>query len=220
MATLKFQVILTIIIFSLLNVNAQKSKVIAGKVTTFGVIPLNNVQFTASKSGEVAYSDSLGLFSISCFEKDIIKIIASGFDGKRIKVKKYNQVSIDLVYSNNETSFAEATGKGHISKKRLELSIKKYPLKGEKNYSKYTNIYELIKNEIHNVKVKGRSVTPMIPTSFNASQEVLYVIDGTIVSDISTVIPQNVKSIRYVDGPAASRYGVRGANGAIEIDMK
>ncbi len=220
MVTLKFQVVLTIIIFSFLNVNAQNSKIITGKVTTFGIIPLNNVQFIASKSGEVAYSDSLGLFSISCSEKDVIKIFASGFDGKRIKAKKYNHVSIDLVYSNNETSFAEATEKAHISKKRLELSIKKYPLKGEKNYARYTNIYELIKNEIHNVKVNGRSVTPMIPTSFGASQEVLYVVDGIIVSDISTVIPQNVKSIKYVDGPAASRYGVRGANGAIEIIMK
>ena len=220
MKTFKLQVVLTIIVFSLLNVNGQESKIISGKITTFDVIPLNNVQFTASKSGEVAYSDSLGLFSISCSENDVIKIFASGFDGKRIKAKKFNQSSINLVYSNNETSFAKATEKEHISKERLEMAIEKYPLKGEKNYGIYQNIYELIQTEIHNVNVKGTSVTPMRPTSINASQEVLFVVDGTVVTEVSFIIPQNVKSIRYVDGPAASRYGVRGANGAIEITMK
>jgi len=199
---------------------AQENKIIRGKVTTFGVIPLNNVEFTASKSGEVAHSDSLGLFSISCSEKDIIKISASGFDGIRIKARKFNSSFIDLVYSNNQTSFADATKNGHISKELLEEAINKYPLKGEKDYSKYNNIYDLINCEIYNVNVSGQSVTTTKRNSFSLSQEVLYVVDGIIVLDISFVLPFNIKSIRYVDGPEASKYGSRGANGAIEITLK
>lgn len=199
---------------------AQENKIIRGKVTTFRVIPLNNVEFTASKSGEVAHSDSLGLFSISCSEKDIIKISASGFDGIRIKARKINQLFINLVYSNNQTSFVNATENGHISKELLEMAIMKYPLKGEKDYSKYNNIYNLIDCEIFNVNVSGQSVTTTKRNSFSLSQEVLYVVDGIIVLDISFVLPFNIKSIRYVDGPEASKYGSRGANGAIEITLK
>jgi len=199
---------------------AQENKIIRGNVTTFGVIPLNNVEFTASKSGEVAHSDSLGLFSISCSEKDIIKISASGFDGIRIKARKFNQLFINLVYSNNQTSFANATENRHISKELLEMAIKKYPLKGEKDYSKYNNIYDLIDCEIFNVNVSGTSVTTTKRNSFSLSQEVLNVVDGIIVPDISFVVPYNVKSVKYVNGPEASKYGSRGANGAIEITLK
>ena len=199
---------------------AQESKNVKGKVTTFGVIPLSKVEITTSKSGEVAYSDYTGLFSISCIEKDILRISASGFDGKRIKVKKIDSLSVDLVYSNTETSFKNAVKNGHISKEILEQAISRYPLKGEKDYSRYTNIYDLIKTEIYNVNVNGTSITTTKPTSINLSQEVLCSVNGIITEDISYIVPAEVKSVRYVDGSGAAIYGVRGANGVIEIILK
>ena len=199
---------------------AQEIKTISGRVTTFGEIPLSNVRITLSKSDLETHSDSLGKFSIDCSEKDVIKFEAKGFDGKRIKVKKIKQSSIDLVYSNSESSFVHATDNHHISKEILEMAIEKYPLKGEKDYSLYDNVYTLIDNEIHTVKVSGSTVSTTKPNSFTQSQEVLYVVDGMTVTDIDFVLPVNVKTVRYVDGPAASKYGSRGANGAIEITLK
>ena len=127
-------VILILLLIRGSTIRAQESKVIIGKVTTFGIIPLNNVQITTSKSGREVYSDYEGLFSISCTEKDMIRVYASGFDSKRIKAKKIDSLNIDLVYSNNQASFRDATDNGHISKKILEDAISKYPLKGEKDY--------------------------------------------------------------------------------------
>jgi hypothetical protein len=203
-----------------LSLNAQEKKTVTGIVTTFKVIPLNKVQITASKSGEVVYSDSLGTFSINCTEKDVIKIFASGFDSKRVKVKKIDNPKIDLIYSNTNTSFKTAVKNGHISNELLEEAIVKYPLKGQKDYSKYITIYALITSEIPTVKVSGTSVESRKPSSSSGSQQVLYVVDGTIVEDLSFVVPANMKSIRYVDGPAATRYGLRGGNGALEIGLK
>ena len=117
-------------------------------------------------------------------------------------------------------SFANATNNNHISEGLLSGALAKYPLKGEKDYGNYENIYQLIQNEIHTVRVSGTSVTTIKQNSFTQSQEVLYVVNGTISSDISFVLPFNVKAIRYVDGPAAAKYGSRGANGAIEITLK
>jgi len=199
---------------------AQESRIIEGKVTTFGIIPLNNVKITTSKSGQEVYSDYEGNFSISCIEKDMIKVYASGFDAKRIKAKKIESLNIDLVYSNNETSFNNAIKNRHVSKEVLEDAITKYPLKGEKDYSNYTSIYELIKTEIYNVNVSGTSITTTKPTSINSSQEIPCSVNGTIMEDISYIVPSEVKSIRYVNGPGASRYGVRGANGVIEISIR
>ena len=204
-----------------LSLNAQEKKTVTGTVTTFKVIPLNKVRITASKSGEVVYSDSLGTFSINCTEKDVIKIFASGFDSKRVKTKKIDNPKFDLIYSNTNTSFKTAIKNGHISEELLEEAIVKYPLKGQKDYSKYLNIYEVISSEIPTVKVSGTSVETMKPSSFSdGSREVLYVVDGTIVDDLSYVVPGNLKAIRYIDGPAASQYGMRGGNGALVIELK
>ena len=100
------------------------------------------------------------------------------------------------------------------------MVLGKYPLKGEKDYGNYDNIYTLIQNEIHNVRVSGTSVMTTKPNSFSQSQEVLYVVNEMITSDVSFVLPMNVKTIRYVQGTGAAKYGSRGANGAIEITLK
>jgi len=193
---------------------------INGKVTTFGNIPLRNVRITTSKTDQITHTDSLGLFIIYCSEKDRLLVSASGFDDARIKRKDLDIPHIDLIYSNESTSFSDAVRSGHISEDVLQAAIRKYPLKGEKDYSKYTSIYELIDIEIFNVNVNGTSVTTQKPTSFTLSQEVLFVVDGIIVTDISFVVPTNVKSVRYVHGPQAAIYGSQGANGAIEIKLK
>lgn len=202
------------------TVCAQENKIISGTVTTFGVIPLNKVEITTAKSGEKVFSDSLGLFSISCEEKDMIKAYASGFDPKRIKVREINLLNIDLVYSNTDRSMADAIDNGHITREDLEIAINKYPLKGGKDYSHYSNIYDLIKTEIYNVNVNGTSITTTKPTSINSSQEILCVVNGTMYDDISFVLPNEVKSVRYLDGPGATLYGIRGGNGVIEITIR
>jgi hypothetical protein len=199
---------------------AQEIRAISGKVTTFGEIPLNNVEITVSKSDLKTSSDSLGMFTINCSEKASLKFVAKGFDGMKLKAKKCDQSTIDLTYRNTESSFAYAISNNHVSKEILEMAMQKYPLKGEKDYGRYDNIYTLIDIEIYNVKVSGNSVTTIKPTSLSGSQEVLYVVDGTITSDVSFVLPMNVKTIRYVERAGAAKYGSQGGNGAIEITLK
>jgi len=213
-------IILAVSILTSQSGYAQEIRTISGRVTTFGEIPLNNVEITISKSDLKTSSDSLGMFTINCSEKASLKFVAEGFDGKRLKAKKCDQSTIDLIYSNTESSFANAISNNHVSKEILEMAMKKYPLKGEKDYGLYDNIYMLIDNEIYNVNVNGKTVTTIKPSSLSQSQEVLYVVNGSITSDISFVLPINVKTIRYVEGTGAAKYGSKGANGAIEITLK
>ncbi len=211
---------LVAVTFLTTTASAQENITIYGTVTAFGQIPLNQVEISVSKSDLLSYSDTLGFFRISCPEKSTLNFYANGFESKKLKVKKSADLNIDLIYSNKESSFANATNNNHISEGLLSGALAKYPLKGEKDYGNYENIYQLIQNEIHTVRVSGTSVTTIKQTSFTQSQEVLYVVNGTITSDISFVLPFNVKTIRYVDGPEAAKYGSQGANGAIEITLK
>jgi hypothetical protein len=88
------------------------------------------------------------------------------------------------------------------------------------DYSSYSNINDLIRNRIYNVDVVGTQITTKLATTINAGKEVLLVVDGGIVNSISHINPSDVKSIRYVHNNEASKYGVRGTNGAIEIILK
>lgn len=62
------------------------------------------------------------------------------------------------------------------------------------------------------------------PTSFYAGQEPLFVIDGVPTEvnrgTLTWLSPHDVESIRALKGADATVYGVRGANGVIEIKTK
>ncbi len=103
--------------------------------------------------------------------------------------------------------------------KRTKQAISKTPDRVNKDYSKYQNIYELIRCEIRNVKVEGTNVYTTLGLSFSLSAQVLYDVDGMVISDISFVVPREVKKIEYIDDAGAAAYGVRGANGVIKITL-
>ena len=62
------------------------------------------------------------------------------------------------------------------------------------------------------------------PTSFYSGQEPLFVIDGVPVDvragTLTWLSPNDVQSIKALKGADATIYGVRGANGVIEIKTK
>ena len=64
------------------------------------------------------------------------------------------------------------------------------------------------------------SVTIRGASSFNASTEPLYILDGSEVKDISNISPNDIASVEVLKDASSSIYGVRGANGVIIIKTK
>jgi hypothetical protein len=199
---------------------AQVMKPVSGIVTTFKLIPLNKVKVIAVKSGKVAYTDSKGWFVLQSFEKDILKVSASGFEDRKIRVGKQNIYTIDLTYKNNVNNFNAAITNGHITENTLKQAINSKQLKNVKDYSTYNSIYELISSEIYEVSVKGNTVYNKKIRSLSSSPQVLYVVDEKIVSDISFVVPADVKTIEFIDDVGTSMWGMQGANGVLKITLK
>ena len=214
--------ILTIIVAIGLSgsVKGQNSTVISGIVTTYNIFPLNKVLIKSLNTGATEQSDSLGHFTINCAMKDILLFSASGFDDKSIKIRKSENMSINLVYSNKQTSFNDAVRENHITAENLQKGINRDGLTGGKDYSKYTNIFQLINSEIFNVKVVGTAVYGKKVQSFSLTSQVMYIVDDMVVADISTILPSEVKTIKFVDGVGASLYGSSAANGVILIYLK
>ncbi|MCX6320333.1 MAG: hypothetical protein NTX93_00795 [Bacteroidia bacterium] len=202
------------------EVKAQEKKPVSGIVTTFHQVPLNKVKVSALKSGEIAYTDSFGRFTIQSYKKDVLTATASGFDDRKIRVGKQNIYTIDLLYENNVTNFNDAVNNGHITETALQHAISADQLKKGKDYSTYGSIYELIGSEFYEVSVKGTTVYNKKIRSLNSNPQVLYVVDGKVVSDISFVIPADVNEIEFIDDVGATMWGVQGANGVLKITLK
>jgi TonB-dependent SusC/RagA subfamily outer membrane receptor len=110
-------------------------------------------------------------------------------------------------------------GYGTDRKDQSTTSVKKSDINKASGKS-YLNIYDMIKSEVAGVTVNGTSIQlQQGPGSFTSSTEPLFVVDGTIVYDISSVVPSQVRSISLLKGSAASIYGARGANGVIVITL-
>jgi hypothetical protein len=206
--------------FGLAAESFQDLRTVSGVITAFKTVPLNKVRILAVKSGASVYTDSDGVFSIKCADKDLLVISAAGFRERKIKVGNEEMYKVDLSYIDNETNFNEATSHGHISSDILRQSIITKASRKEKDYSKYQTIYELISSEIYNVRVKGSSVVNTKVRSFDSNPQVLYVVDNVIVSDISYINPVYVKTIEFIDDVGTTLYGSKGANGVLKITLK
>jgi len=56
--------------------------------------------------------------------------------------------------------------------------------------------------------------------SINSSNDPLILVDGSEITDLSTINPNDVKSVDVLKDASSSIYGVRGANGVILITTK
>jgi hypothetical protein len=199
---------------------AQKTGTITGEVFAFKIYPVNKAIVKSIKTGVTVVTDSLGKFTINCVENDNLLISASGFMENKIHIRKVAGIVINLQYGYKETSFNDAVGHNHISGRLLEEALKKYPVKGQKDYSKYSDIFALISTEIVNVRVVGTNVYTTKALSFSMSPQVLYVVDDMIISDISFISPAEVQKIEFFDDNRSSEYGMRGANGVLKITLR
>ncbi len=193
---------------------------IKGVITAFDKIPLNNVTIRSLETGNEAKSDSFGRFNLDCASKDIMIFTAAGFLEQKVRVKKFKQIYINLKYAFTDNSFDDAVKNNHISEQALENALNSYHNKGQRDYRNYTSIYEIIQSEFSALKVVGTEVHTTKTTSIYLSQQVLYVVDGMIVSDISYISPIEVAKIEFIDDASAAEYGMRGANGVLKITLK
>ncbi len=83
----------------------------------------------------------------------------------------------------------------------------------EKETIQYNSIFDMIRARFPTAFNRG-------PVSVNSSNSILYIVDGSVMQDISLIPPSNVKSITVLNDSRAAKYGVRGAGGVIEITTK
>ncbi|MBA7570158.1 TonB-dependent receptor P39 [subsurface metagenome] len=199
-----------------------QEKVIRGKVTTFESIPLIGAGIKVKSTKEVVYSDTLGLFTVSCLPKDKLKVTARGFSNQNVKIKeKIKYVLVNLKLKPGPESREIAIGYGHVKDKDKLYAISSLNEK-DMDFSRYTDIYDIIKGRFPGVRIIGDEIIIRGRQTFTGSDAALLVVDGVVVDEslFASIPTVDIASINVLKDAAASIYGVRGANGVVIVETK
>ncbi len=108
-------------------------------------------------------------------------------------------------------------GYSATKKKNMTKPVTQTDVTG-KQYASFSSIYDMLRT-VPGVMVSGSSVT-IRGMGTTGSTSPMFVVNGTPVRSISGIDPSMVKSIEILKGPAASIYGLEGANGVVLIKLK
>ena len=213
-------VLLIVLPLNIVSGQGNATDTVAGIVTSFKTFPLKNVTVKSVRTGLSTVTDSLGKFNIGKTDDDVLQITAKGFLSQRIKAKNVQKLFINLEYAYRESSVKDAVENGHITEKMLNEALRMYPQKGMRDYSTYHDIFSLIRDEFPTLRVQDNTVYNRQAISFSLSNQVLYVVNGMVVNDISTITPGEIKKLEFLQDNDAAEYGMSGANGVLRVTLK
>lgn len=210
-------IFLVVCLFACLNASAQ-NKAVSGYVYAFKDLRLKNIAVEAKKSGAAVLTDSLGHFSIICAAKDKLSFTAKGFRKVVVNVNKKERVEVKMVLLDGAKNEEIAVQSGHVSRYQIDYAISHHAVYNN-DYGTYTSIFDLIQGKFAGVEVVSVGSTKYVRVrgvSSSGNNNAIYVVNGTMMPDISHIEPINVKSIDVIkDGNAF--YGAHGANGVVLI---
>ena len=206
-------------VFLATSVFAQ-NRVVYGKLTVYNTYPVQNVEVTAKKAKTAITTDSLGQFSIVCFENDIIKIKPKTFKPVNKRVGPDTDfLLINLLFIDTKSNRELAVGYGYINEEDLIYAVNH--LEQENNdFCNYANIFDLIRGRFSGVMVRGVNIYIRGSGSFSGKTEALYIVNGVATSSIDWIPPCQIKSIDILKDSNAAIYGTRGGNGVVLIETR
>ena len=202
------------------SLSFAQNSLLKGWVTTFDSIPLIDATIIVKSAKEELRSDSIGYFSFRCNYPEKIKVKANGFISETVKLKEGDTlVRINLNLSSAENALEKATSSGHV--KDTEIFYDMASSKNVTDYSNYRDVHEIIRNSSSGVIISGNDIIIRGKQSYG-SDAALIILDGVPISsaEVNRLSPSIIKSVNILKGPAAATYGVRGANGVVEIETK
>jgi TonB-dependent SusC/RagA subfamily outer membrane receptor len=206
-------------VFFSVSIFAQ-NRVINGKVTVFNTYPVKNIEVTAKKAKTSVRTDSLGQFSIVCFENDVLKLKPKTFQPVNEKVgPEIDSISINLLFIDSKPNREKVVLDGYITEEDLTYGINNLSQQSI-DYCKYTDIFQLIRSEFSGVTISGGSVYIRGSGSFSGQTQALIIVNGSSITAIDWIQPCQIKSINILKDNEAAIYGTRGGNGVVVIETK
>ena len=207
------------------NIIAQVIKV-NGRVMNPNGEPVEGVSVHIKGSATGTTTNSNGEYSLSVPDDAILVFSSIGFESFETRVNKRSVIVITLQPS--ALSLNQVVVVGYGTQRKLDVTGSISSVKGvEINKQSSQNAVSSLQGKVAGVQITnngGPGSSPQVRIrgvgSLTATDP-LYIIDGTIVSDLSFLNPNDIESIDILkDASSLSIYGVRAANGVILVTTK
>ncbi len=228
-ACMKKCLLLLLLALSLLRSHAQ-DKIVRGKVTDESGKPLTGATVTIKGTNLTAATDNDGTFSINTgsVQKPVFTISYVGMESQDYTYKGSSAFTIQLHVDNRTLGDVIVVGYG-VQRKR-DVTGATAEVKAEQIVKKpIVRVEEALQGTVSGVTVQsvngmpgqGLAVRIRGTASINNNNDPLYVIDGQIGGDISTISPNDIESMEVLkDASATAIYGSRGSTGVVIITTK
>lgn len=223
------------------NIHVQKSErkweedlaenaevLISGKVTDANGQPLPGATISVQGTSVGTVTDVDGNYSLNAPEGATLVFSYIGYETQLIKVGAQDVINVTLTEDASSLEEVLVVGYGTQSKSRLTGSISSIDTR-EFEDQPVTRLDQVLQGRAAGVQVTNSGGAPggevririRGANSITGSNDPLYVIDGYVGADFSTVNPNDIESLQVLkDAASTAIYGSRGANGVIIITTK
>ncbi|RYD91290.1 MAG: SusC/RagA family TonB-linked outer membrane protein, partial [Sphingobacteriales bacterium] len=204
---------------------------VSGKVVDEKGLPLPGVTIRLNSTNRGTTTDVSGNFMINAdADTDVLTFSFIGYENQIVTIGTTRTFNIQLKVSaaNNLT---EVTVIGYGTTTRSNVSSAVSTVKGDALNERPTSssVLQGLAGKVSGVNIMNNSGRPGgAPAikirgngSITTSNEPLYVIDGVVGADITTIDPSIIESLDVLkDAASAAIYGARGANGVVLVTTK
>ena len=225
---MKKQLLLIIMAFLALAVNAQNIKVKGQVISSSDKEPLIGVTVKVLGTSVGAITDIDGNYIINAPKSATLEFTMLGFKTQQVKVNGKETVNVQLLDMVSDLNEVVVIGYGTARKGDLTSSIS--AVKGEALEKLSTgNVMNALQGQVNGVQISNAGSPGASPrviirgvSSFNGGSDPLYVVDGMPVGTNINFLNQNdIESMQVLkDASASAIYGTRGSNGVVLITTK
>ena len=221
--------LLLLLALSLLRSHAQ-DKIVRGKVTDESGKPLAGATVTIKGTNITAASDNNGNFQINTGNvlKPVFTVTFVGFENEDFTYKGSSGFTVTLHQDSRTLGDVIVIGYG-VQRKRDVTGATSEVKAADIVRKPIVRVEEALQGTVPGVTVQsvngmpgqGLAVRIRGTSSINNNNDPLYVIDGQIGGDVSTISPNDIESMEVLkDAAATAIYGSRGSTGVVIITTK
>jgi TonB-linked SusC/RagA family outer membrane protein len=217
-------------LFLLIPIAASAQTVVTGTVKDEKGLPAVGTSVTETDVKNGTSVDGNGKFTLTLKGKlRVLNFALVGYKTQQVTVGASNVVAVSLEEDLNKLNEVVVVGYGTQRKTDLTGSISSIKSDDLNLGGTTSNIGQAIQGKAAGVQVQqtsfapgaGMSITVRGGNSINTTNSPLYVIDGFISDNGSTVNPNDIEDIQILkDASSAAIYGARGGNGVVLITTK
>ncbi|WP_321997692.1 TonB-dependent receptor [Draconibacterium orientale] len=229
---LKFKIPLFFLVLLLgfnLSVQAQNAIDIRGVVSDASGDPLPGVNIVIKGTLQGTLTDPDGNYQITVPGNDAVLVFSFiGYNSQEVTVGNQSAINVSLKEDLKQLDEVVVIGYGSVARKDVTTAVSTVSTK-EIDERPIVSAAQAIQGKAAGVNVYQPNGAPggeMVirvrgTTSFNGSNNPLYVVDGVPVDNLNFLSPMDIASMQILkDASSAAIYGSRAANGVILITTK